>query len=310
MSNYTKTAILEAYRYGTLPYRVVSRRRFARREQMPVIILFYHRVADTDTVPWSLTNAQFRRHIDWLQSRYDMISLEEAQQRVAEGSSRPAVHITFDDGYAENCDRALPLLVDRGIPCTYFVTLGNVVSAKPFIHDQSRGGGFPVNSLAQLRELAQQGIEIAAHTRTHPDLGKIHDPAVVYDEIVSAKRELSQLLDRSVRYFAFPFGMKPNLSHAAAAMARADGIECVVSAYGGYNHVGDDTFHLQRCHGDPELMRLRNTLTFDPRHVRRRKAVLATDGPDVAAALKLYQTRNRSVLQLGAGFAGSVQQPA
>jgi hypothetical protein len=236
MSNYSKTAILEVYRYGTLPYRIVSRRRLARRDQMPVVILYYHRVADTDPVPWSLTNVQFQRHIDWLQSRYDMISLEEAQRRVAKGSSRPSVHITFDDGYAENCDRALPLLVERGIPCTYFVTLDNITSSKPFIHDQNRGGEFPVNSIAQLRELAEQG--------------------------------------------------------------------------GGYNHVGDDTFHLQRCHGDPELMRLRNAITFDPRHVRKQKAVLETDGQNVSAALSLYHAQNRSVPQLGVTFAGSVQQPA
>ena len=126
MPNLTKTAILEAFRCLTLPYRIVSRKRHASRNQMPVVILYYHRVADTDPVAWSLTNDQFRRHIDWLQRHFEMISLQEAQRRVAEGTSRPSVHVTFDDGYAENCDHALPLLVERQIPCTYFVTLDNV----------------------------------------------------------------------------------------------------------------------------------------------------------------------------------------
>jgi peptidoglycan/xylan/chitin deacetylase (PgdA/CDA1 family) len=294
MSNYKKTAILEAFRYLTLPYRIVSSQRHRRDGTMPVVILYYHRVADTDPVPWSLTNDQFRKHIDWLQRHYEMISLAEAQRRVAEGSRRPSVHLTFDDGYAENCDLALPLLIERGIPCTYFVTLDNVANQKPFVHDQDRGGEFPVNTIAQLCELADQGIEIAAHTRTHPDLGQLHDLPGVYDEVVLAKRELSQLLGRPVRYFAFPFGMKPNLNHAAAAMAKAEGIECVVSAYGGYNHCGDDTFHLQRCHADPELIRLRNAVTFDPRHMRKQKAELATDGPNAAAAIEFYEQQKRS----------------
>jgi peptidoglycan/xylan/chitin deacetylase (PgdA/CDA1 family) len=313
MSNYSKTAILEAFRYLTVPFRIAMRQRLSSRGQMPVVILYYHRVADTDPVPWSLTNDEFQRHIDWLERHYDMISLEEAQRRVAQGSSRPSVHITFDDGYAENCDLALPMLIERRIPCTYFVTLDNVTREKPFVHDQERGGEFPVNTIAQLCELAERGIEIAAHTRTHPDLGQVHDLETVYDEIVLAKRELSQLLDRPVRYFAFPFGMKPNLSHAAAAMAKADGIECVVSAYGGYNYFGDDTFHLQRCHGDPELLRLRNAVTFDPRQMRKQKADLETNGRNVAETLAFYHENNRSFPQLeGIGFpaASSVQLPA
>ncbi len=294
MSNYSKTAILEAFRCLTLPIRGAAKLRFSRRGQMPVVILYYHRVADSDPVPWSLTNDQFQRHIDWLERHFDMISLEEAQRRVTEGSCHPSVHITFDDGYAENCDRALPLLIERRIPCTYFVTLDNVTNERPFVHDQERGSEFPVNTIAQLRELADCGIEIAAHSRTHRDMGQVHDLQTVYDEIVLARRELSRQLDRPVRYFAFPFGMKSNLSHAAAAMARADGIECVVSAYGGYNYFGDDTFHLQRCHGDPELPRLRNVVTFDPRQLRKQKAVLETNGPNATEALAFYRERNRS----------------
>lgn len=292
MSNHSKTGLLEAFRVLTIPFRVAARQRYCARGRMPVVLLYYHRVADTNPVPWSLTNNQFERHIDWLSARFDMVSLEEAQRRVTHGSTRPSVHITFDDGYAENCDRALPLLIERKIPCTYFVTLDNVANNKPFVHDQEAGLEFPVNSVSQLRELADDGIEIAAHTRTHPDLGNVTDLASVYDEVVLARRELSGLLGRAVRYFAFPFGMQPNLSDAAAAMARADGLECVVSAYGGYNFFGDDVFHLQRCHGDPESTRLRNAVTLDPRQMLKKKLELETHGPLVADALTYYYEMN------------------
>ena len=114
--------------------------RWMRQGRMPIVVIYYHRVADTQPVPWSLTNDQFVAHVDWLQRHFEMISLTEVRQRVDEGcNSRPAVHITFDDGYAENCDRALPLLIEQQIPCTYFVTLENVVTGKPFDHDV-RGG--------------------------------------------------------------------------------------------------------------------------------------------------------------------------
>ena len=294
MSNICKTALLEAYRVATLPYRAVVRQRFTADGKVPVILLYYHRVADTDPVAWSLSNDQFLVHMDWLARNYDFVSMEEAQRRVREGSPRPSVHITFDDGYGENCHKALPMLIQREIPCTYFVTLDNVVNAKPFVHDQNAGGEFPVNTIAGLRRLSNNGIESEAHTRHHPNMGEVHDLETIYDEIVLAKRELAEAIGRPVRYFAFPFGMKPNLNDAAAAMARADGIECIVSAYGGYNYFGDDAFHLQRCHGDPELLRLRNAITYDPRHLRKEKANIVTEGPSVAEALAYYEQRNQA----------------
>ena len=287
MVNSAKTAILEVYRQVTVPWRAWTMRRLVRRGQAPVVVLYYHRVADKQPVPWSLTNAQFSAHVNWLVRHYEMISLEEVQRRIAAGhNSRPAVHITFDDGYAENCDRALPLLIDRQIPCTYFVTLENVVAGRPFAHDVRCGYEFPVNTIEQLRELSDRRIEIGAHTRTHPDLGEVESVERIYDEVVSARRELADRLGHPVRYFAFPFGLPNNLNVAAAAIAKADGIECVCSAYGGYNFPGDDDFHVQRCHGDPELARLRNAVTLDPRHVYRNRVDLETSGSCVEAAME------------------------
>src|SRR5581483_9025052 len=104
--------------------------------------------------------------IAWLQERFDLISLEEAQRRIASGKNeRPSVSITFDDGYAVNCDYALPLLIENGIPCTYFVSSGPVLEGTSFEHDRAMGNHFAPNTVAQLRQLAAAGVEIGAHTR-------------------------------------------------------------------------------------------------------------------------------------------------
>ena len=111
-----------AFRWATSPYRFVRQWDCARRQNYPISILFYHRVADRESNPWTIDNASFREQIDWLQAHFDLLGLEEAQRRIREGASpRPAVCITFDDGYAENLDQAIPLLLERRIPCTYFV---------------------------------------------------------------------------------------------------------------------------------------------------------------------------------------------
>ena len=53
----------------------------------------------------------FARQIGWLKKRFSLVSMEEAQLRIARGRNRePCVSITFDDGYADNCQAAIPLL--------------------------------------------------------------------------------------------------------------------------------------------------------------------------------------------------------
>ncbi len=268
-NNLWKSIVLDVYRRMTMPYRLWFQWRAASLGRAPIIILFYHRVADVDPVPWSLTNSQFEQHLSWLRPRFDMISIEEAQRRIQSGCNpRPAVHITFDDGYAENCERALPALIREQIPCTYFVTLNNVLHNEPFAHDIKRGKRFPVNSIDQLRDLAAAGIQIGAHTRSHPDLGGISDAKRLRDEVLVSRDELQQALGAPVRYFAFPFGMPANLNRDVFHLCREAGLEAVCSAYGGYNFPGDDPFHLQRCHGDPELARIKNVASLDPRKLR------------------------------------------
>ena len=135
----------------------------------------------------------------------------------------------------------------------------------PFPHDVALGLPAPPNTIAQLRAMAEHGVEIGSHTRTHPNLGEITDAEEIYDEVVGGKLELESALGRAVRYFAFPFGLAANLNTVAFQMAHDAGFEGVCSAYGGYNFPGDDAFHLQRIHGCPQLVRLQNRVTLDPR---------------------------------------------
>ncbi|HIQ20046.1 MAG TPA: GNAT family N-acetyltransferase, partial [Planctomycetes bacterium] len=261
-----QAAALHAYYYGSYPLRCWAGRWRRRRGRAPVIVLFYHRIADDRATQWTTTNGAFRRQLQWLAARVDLISLEEAQRRIRAGwNERTAVSITFDDGYTDNATTAIPWLVEHRIPCTYFVTLRNVLEGRPFPHDLAAGYRFAPNTLDQLRWMAEMGVEIGAHTYSHPDLGQVTDERRLRREIVTVKGQLEGLLGRPVRYLAFPFGQRRNLRARAFQLARQAGYEAVCSAYGGYNFPGDDPFHLQRFHGDEELVRLKNRVTVDPR---------------------------------------------
>ncbi len=269
-----KGRMLGAYYYATLPGRWWLNASAARDNNAPVMVLYYHRVADHKPNDWTISNADFRREIDWLEANFDLVSLEESQRRIREGNSRASVSITFDDGYAENCDEALPLLIRRRIPCTYFAMSHFSRTGETFPHDVAEGTSFQPNTIEQLRSLANAGIEIGGHTKTHADLGQITCEQRLYDEIVGGRDELARDLGVEIRYFAFPYGLHENLNATAFRIAAEAGFAGVCSAYGGYNRPGDDAFHLQRIHGDPDILRLKNWLTVDPRKVRRTERYL------------------------------------
>jgi peptidoglycan/xylan/chitin deacetylase (PgdA/CDA1 family) len=261
-----KRLLLHLYYHGTYPVRVWNCWREETRDHMPVIVLCYHRIADDRANPWTISNAMFARQIHWLKERFHFVSLSEGQHRIARGhNSEPCISITFDDGYAENCQQAIPMLIRERIPCTYFITARNVLSEEPFLHDLMTGHCFATNTPEQLRAMAAAGIEIGVHSFTHADLGATTDARLMQYEVIAAKEALEEALGRQTRYFAFPYGQHANLSPAAFAMAKRAGYAGVCSAYGGMNFPGDDPFHLQRIAVDACMIRLKNWVTMDPR---------------------------------------------
>lgn len=262
--------LLSTYYHATLPMRNYLAKKRQQVGQAPISILYYHRVADEHPNDWTMSCAMFDQQIAWLKQRFDLISLAQAQERIRGGVNyRPAVCLTFDDGYADNCRHAIPLLLKERIPCTYFVSSSFVRTGTPFPHDVARGVPLRPNSIDELRSMANAGIEIGAHTRTHGDLAQVTDMERLHDEVVGSAHDLEDMVGAPVRYFAFPYGLHKNLNAEAFRLAERAGFAGVCSAYGGYNFPGDDAFHLQRIHADPEMLRFKNWLTIDPRKMRK-----------------------------------------
>ncbi len=251
------------------PSRRAHLRQLCLSQKAPLMVLFYHRVADSHTNDWTISRQAFRRHVEFCRSHCELIALDELQRRVLDSHSpRPTMTFTFDDGYRENCEFAIPLLLEYKIPCVYFATIDNAVNQKPFQHDQKSGVPLPVNTIAELREMADQGIEIGLHTYSHVDFSRVRSAAAIRREIIDAKDQLEQLIGHAVRYFAFPYGMPAQLTQAAIEGVHEAGLSGFCSAYGGYNLPGRDAFHIRRFHGDPEFYRFKNWLSFDRRKVR------------------------------------------
>ncbi|MDN2700706.1 polysaccharide deacetylase family protein [Janthinobacterium sp. SUN100] len=90
-------------------------------------ILIYHRVlARPDPLfPGEVDAALFQRQLRLLKRFYTPLPLGDAVRRLQDGSLPPrAACITFDDGYADNAQVALPLLLRHGLHATFFIATG------------------------------------------------------------------------------------------------------------------------------------------------------------------------------------------
>lgn len=87
-----------------------------------VIVLMYHRIVDRDRSLEGLPLATFAAQMRWIRARCEPIAPEAIVQRARDGGrARPAVLVTFDDGYRDYHDLAYPVLRELGIPALVFL---------------------------------------------------------------------------------------------------------------------------------------------------------------------------------------------
>ncbi len=111
------------------------------------------------------------------------------------------------------------------------------------------GPGLPEDLMLtqeQLRELSALGVDIGAHTLTHPILATL-DSAHALREIAASKARLEERLQKEVPLFAYPNGKENsdwNESHVA--MVREAGFKAAVTTESGVCAPGVDSFRLPR----------------------------------------------------------------
>jgi peptidoglycan/xylan/chitin deacetylase (PgdA/CDA1 family) len=90
-------------------------------------ILIYHRVhRDTDALfPAAMDARRFDEQLSWIKAALNVVPMPEAIEMLQGGRlPKRAACITFDDGYADNIDEALPVLLRHGLTATIFVASG------------------------------------------------------------------------------------------------------------------------------------------------------------------------------------------
>lgn len=273
-------------------------------------ILIYHRVLPGPDAlnNWDPTAAEFEGQIRALSRFFTPLPLGEAVERLREGTlPAHAACVSFDDGYRDNVDVALPILRRHGVPATFFIATGYLnggrmwndtviesirrceaaaldlttsglgvvplsttelrrkaidqilAALKHLPGDEREAKVAAIEAIAattlpsdlmmrdqDVRALRAAGMEIGAHTATHPILTRLA-PAEARREIDQSRERLTAIIGEPVSLFAYPNG-KPGQDYAAehVRMVRDAGFSAAVSTAWGVASTDSDLFQLPR----------------------------------------------------------------
>jgi peptidoglycan/xylan/chitin deacetylase (PgdA/CDA1 family) len=194
-------------------------------------ILYYHRIAD-DADPLAVTPSAFRRQMDALaasgQRVLDLYAIDDLELAPDEA----AIALTFDDGYRDVLDNALPVLRSYGFASTVFVVPGVIAGTSTF--SWYRPGAVPaVAGWDELRAEERAGlVRFEPHSLTHSILPSLSRAQALH-EIAGSKEAVEHELGRPARLFCYPAGY---YSQREIELARECGLRASVTCEFGANH--------------------------------------------------------------------------
>jgi peptidoglycan/xylan/chitin deacetylase (PgdA/CDA1 family) len=219
-------------------------------------VLMYHKVNDLWPNPTTVPTAVFAEQMSLLgELGYTSVSLDAVLAHYAEGAPLPAraVLLTFDDGYRDNLENALPILREHGFPAVLFVPIGFLDDERPLPHEESLrllGVRNETVDWSELAELEAGGIRIESHGIGHRPLSEL-DPAEAAREIALSKLRLEDRLGREVVAFAFVKGSHADYRPEHASLVQQAGYRIAFTSVSGANGPATDRFRLKRYNVEP-----------------------------------------------------------
>ena len=225
---------------GLGPVRVPARAAAVGGDQ-GVPVLMYHRVdrqlsaRDSITVHLTVMQSAFEAQLQALRAAgYRSMSLEmlrAALDRRAVPARR--VVLTFDDGYEDHFATVLPLLRKYGFAGTFFIVT-------------SSAGTRDHLTMAQIRQMAEAGMEIGSHGVHHVDFSQL-PLAAARAELVQSRAALETWTGRRVVFFAYPAG---RYSAALEGLLNTLGYQGALSERPGFVTLNSPRYLLERLRVD------------------------------------------------------------
>lgn len=204
-------------------------------------ILMYHHINPFfKSNPYNVTPKIFAEQMDWLEANnYNVITYDEFYHALTNGLPLPTnpVVITFDDGFRDQYEYALPILKSHNFTAMFFIYT-NLTKAADGMNWE------------MLNELVASGMEIGDHTASHAFLPALSGERLEY-EIAESRAILEDHLGIPIQYFAYPGG-----SYTPAtieALQKDVYLSAVTVHHSVFHEYGSSPFEVRRIHIDNDM---------------------------------------------------------
>ena len=162
-----------------------------------VAVFVYHRFGENDYPSTNIRINQFKKHLDELtKNNYNVVSTEEIINALTNNKDLPekTVALTIDDAFFSIYKKAWPLLKEKKLPFTIFVSTGPLRSnSKNYMNWE------------QIKEMVNHGVTIGHHTKNHLHL-VTEEKEKIISEIEEANNDFLKNLGYVPDIFAYPYG--------------------------------------------------------------------------------------------------------
>lgn len=203
----------------------------------PVSILGYHAVSFDNTIV-DITPDIFQKQLQLLKNTCQFITLDDVIDYIngEKNFLKPAVALTFDDGYRDVLTTIAPILYKEKIPAAAFVMSNTLHTDRSELENSKI-----LMTIEELKKLKQFGWTIGCHSATHANLT---DRTVdLTKEILDAKATLEKELKTHISYFAYPKGF---YNKSVVSFVKQAGFKAAFTFEAGYISSNTDTLKIPR----------------------------------------------------------------
>lgn len=194
------------------------------------ITFFYHSVNKNPAGKSTISAEKFRRCVSFIKLvKLNIIDLKTYIRHLRENNETINSLLTFDDGYRDIYEHALPFLHENEVPAVIFIITSKL----------NQDGYLTTN---MLRELHSNGFDIGSHTVNHPNLIQISSKEKRL-EMESSKKRLEDLLGTEIVAISYPKG---EYNGEVMKIARECGYTCAFATRSGRAHNWPNRFCLRR----------------------------------------------------------------
>jgi peptidoglycan/xylan/chitin deacetylase (PgdA/CDA1 family) len=222
----------------------VQLRDLGRWSMLRSLILMYHSITRDEPVdPFGVTRDLLEEQVRWLREQgcqfVPLSSLVEASDQRMRGSGARWIVMTFDDGYRDFLENAMPVLTRYQVPATVFVVTGALGQCASW---SMANRAAPLMTQAEARQVRTEGISLGSHTEDHVDLTSIGDEEQALRQLTESRKMIGDLGEVFFA-LAYPWGRH---SAREVALAKAAGYDCAVTASPEVTAGGLDRYRLGR----------------------------------------------------------------